>query len=669
MFRHRIFTAIFLAITGLASAPAQHSFKDSLETTLDTISNERKKLEWLSDNADRISQQVKTNDALKYFDELEKLARKYKDTLKLTQAWRYKINNYIELGKFDEGKKLADSLLSIPEHVYPNCEYVLNLNQAGRPYYHSKDYTKAKEIWLKAIHPPYPDKCPKETAIVYGNLGSVYLKFKEEDKALDYYNKQLEIAKKIKDYIQIVHAYYNIGWTYLNLKNYPLAEKYLLLAMKETKNSNDEDQKYHLHSVLGLLYSRWGKYEKAEKHFFKVLEYFKKKGAEVFVMDTYNNIGVLYMRQNAYEKALQYLDSAIIYAKKTGYTPYLVAILQNKAESLIELNKVDQAVQIIESVIPDTTNLPGISKAHFFQLLYEIHKAKGDYRKALEYYERYHAIYDSILEARNESKFAELERKYRAEQKEKELLRLKTEQQAKELALLKARRRQYLLAGGLGLTLLVSGLLGFLLLKIYRQKKFIEDLVTTWHHQLSNELNPLILSLKKVQKNLGEPDFALRLQNLQAQFTTIQELHKYLYSQGKVSRVNLSDYLKKLAELIQKIYDQKNLDIRIRIPDSLTLPSKQARIVGLFVNEFITNSVKHAFTDRDEGRIWIEMAKSKGELTLRLRDDGPGERGDKQKTSSGYGRGLMETFILQLNGRLKWKGEGGMEAIAVFPEK
>jgi two-component sensor histidine kinase len=84
---------------------------------------------------------------------------------------------------------------------------------------------------------------------------------------------------------------------------------------------------------------------------------------------------------------------------------------------------------------------------------------------------------------------------------------------------------------------------------------------------------------------------------------------------------------------------------------SLPLRMGQATSLGLIVNELITNAIKHAFPDGRAGRLRVALEALRGELVLRVEDDGVGFRPAMQK-DTGMGKDLIAGLAEQLGGHL-----------------
>jgi len=99
--------------------------------------------------------------------------------------------------------------------------------------------------------------------------------------------------------------------------------------------------------------------------------------------------------------------------------------------------------------------------------------------------------------------------------------------------------------------------------------------------------------------------------------------------------------------------------------EELSFPPDQAAPLALFVTEAITNAYKHAFADRDSGRIEIVLSCDDGQCRVEVIDDGVGEM---ENARSGTGSSLMRAFATQLGGTVeRGAGEnGGHKATLLF---
>jgi two-component sensor histidine kinase len=81
---------------------------------------------------------------------------------------------------------------------------------------------------------------------------------------------------------------------------------------------------------------------------------------------------------------------------------------------------------------------------------------------------------------------------------------------------------------------------------------------------------------------------------------------------------------------------------------------KQASALGVLISELITNSYKHAFAGKKEGRLHISFLRTAKGFHLRVVDDGPGIVGPYFRESSpSLGIQIVKALTKQLKATLQ----------------
>lgn len=124
----------------------------------------------------------------------------------------------------------------------------------GIVYEKMKNFEKAKDMYIKTleIKPDYTD--------ARYNLGLVYTELREFDNAIECFNKVLEEDDNDSN------TYFNIGLVYFKKKDYINSIQYF----QRTIDLNDED--LYAHFYIGNIYKELGDNEAAKSEFEKVLE-------------------------------------------------------------------------------------------------------------------------------------------------------------------------------------------------------------------------------------------------------------------------------------------------------------------------------------------------------------------------------------------------------------
>ena len=101
--------------------------------------------------------------------------------------------------------------------------------------------------------------------------------------------------------------------------------------------------------------------------------------------------------------------------------------------------------------------------------------------------------------------------------------------------------------------------------------------------------------------------------------------------------------------------------------DPINLIITQAIPCGLLINEIVTNAYKHAFKDRDDGKVTISFKKNKEQLVLSIKDNGVGfDNMNYSKPGPSLGMKLIRTISKQLKAETEIKSGEGAEFIFRF---
>jgi len=196
-----------------------------------------------------------------------------------------------------------------------------------------------------------------------------------------------------------------------------------------------------------------------------------------------------------------------------------------------------------------------------------------------------------------------------------------------------------------------------------------EVLLAEIHHRVKNNL-AVITGLLELQAYNTDSNEAIDvLQTSQMRINSIALIHEKLYQNENLSEISFDVYLKQLADVIAKSIQSGETKIDIDIeakPVELTI--SQAIPCGLILNELITNAHKHAFPNRDKGKIEVTLNEKGSRIVLKVQDDGIGisENMNLEKPKS-LGIKLIRTLSKQLDGEAAFTNKDpGTEFVLEF---
>lgn len=180
-----------------------------------------------------------------------------------------------------------------------------------------------------------------------------------------------------------------------------------------------------------------------------------------------------------------------------------------------------------------------------------------------------------------------------------------------------------------------------------------ELLLREINHRVKNSLQ-LASSLLQVQASSAtSEEVRTSLSEAGGRLVTVARVHERLYRGPNVQIVELRDYLADLCDDIRGSTAAVGSEISTSIED-VSLGADRAVLLGLVVNELVTNAIKHAVPKGERCEVRVECRRTDRGLVLAVADTGRGlPRGIDPKTSDSFGMRLVNAFVRQLGGTLE----------------
>lgn len=252
------------------------------------------------------------------------------------------------------------------------------------------------------------------------NIGSIYYYKNQYDKAIEHYYSSLIIAESLGDSNLIAYNLNNIANIYKKQNQYTKALKLLFRSVSYLQNS--KLKLGNTFTNIGLVYQSIGEYEKSKEYYSKSLVIKEKNNDQRGLAKLFNNLGIVSKNLNNSEEALDYFNKAhaIVKANKDDYT--YGSVLLNLGNLYYSLSYYDKAFHYLKRSlnIANRINAKTI-KQTIYKVLSDCYVETKDYKKAYYYKNLQCIIKDSILNNETSKRISELEAKYENERKEKEI--------------------------------------------------------------------------------------------------------------------------------------------------------------------------------------------------------------------------------------------------------
>jgi len=270
---------------------AQENPKDALKKIATYPKKDTVKVEMMVDycvantfsNSDKVLQMAR---------EAYSISKEIKYTLGEIRSLNCIGNSYYQQAIYDKAIAYYTKALSIAEKLNDTKNIVIGKNNLGNLYVRTKQPEKALLVLKEAdaILVQSGQEHTQNRAAILTNIGGLYSSLKKHKEAIEYHKKTLKLCEKLKISFGIAIATCNIGEEYVLLHDYQTAYGYL--------------KKSQLIS--------------------------EKEGFDNFLGQNYKNIGVVLWHQNKKEEALEYLKKAIAVCEKTNEQNVIIETLEKK---------------------------------------------------------------------------------------------------------------------------------------------------------------------------------------------------------------------------------------------------------------------------------------------------------------------------------------------------
>lgn len=190
------------------------------------------------------------------------------------------------------------------------------------------------------------------------------------------------------------------------------------------------------------------------------------------------------------------------------------------------------------------------------------------------------------------------------------------------------------------------------------------------HHRVKNNLL-VVSNLLELQSHYAEEErVSFLLNESQNRLHSIALIHKKLYQNTELKKINFADYLEDLAQTLSDSYIADNQDIKLALKlEPIWLNIETANPCGLIVNELISNALKHGFPNRSKGKIGLELRQDHDQIILEVKDNGIGlpPNFDPMQVQS-LGMELILTLTEQIQGELSITNDEGASFQLTFQE-
>lgn len=410
-------------------------------------------------------------DAVPVYEQAVELAKSLNDKPSISDALYAAGENYYHLGRQETAIRRLKESLQIAEELRDSSRIGACLLRLGNATAQLNEQEKAEKYYLDALSVIQSLNDPILAGRTLNNLANLYGQWGQ-------YVKALNMFDRVREYYEEAGFTEGLGWLnfsiarlYKQFSDYESALKYAQLGLdfyhELSRQTGDSTGIMISYGQLGDIYIKMGKMDEALKYHQVALRLRQKTGVKSAITDGYRGLGEIYYYQHDYPKALEYFEKALQLRKEAQATLGSATLLKYIGLIHLEQGNIIKGRNYLLGALSlaRKSKQPNTEKEVLGKIA-DIYLNAQDYKKASDYFHRYIAISDSILNFEISNKITsylvnvEIEK----QQKEKELL-------AKEKRIAELELAQQKSVKNILIILVVSALLiltGFWIL--YRQK-------------------------------------------------------------------------------------------------------------------------------------------------------------------------------------------------------
>lgn len=333
---------------------------------------------------------------------------------------------------------------------------------------------------------------------IHNRLGNIYFSWGNYDQALEHYLRSLDIFEEINDSAGLSKAYNNIGVINHDWKNYQESLKYYNLSyVVDSLLQNVTGQSQTLNNIA-ILHEDMGHRERSMRTYLRSLKLAEQAGENYQIAVTSSNIGGLYLEDGHFEQAEAYFDKAVEHYNKANSVIGLAEtdiLFGNLYFEKKDYKKAEEYYrQGLDFALSNKLSLTSMNAYTGLALASE---KRGDFKAALEYTNKYHAISDSIFDINTSRQLALLSNAYEIQKKDREM-------EIQELRLSEQRSRinkQQVAVISLSAVILLIIIYTLIIIRQYNLRIRAWRQLLVQHNQILKSRQELILAKNKAEES------------------------------------------------------------------------------------------------------------------------------------------------------------------------
>jgi tetratricopeptide (TPR) repeat protein len=375
------------------------------------------------------------------------------------------------------------------------------LNNIGAIYDKQADIPKALDYYDKSLKLFEESGEKNGMSSALNNIGLIYKNKGDIPKALEYNSRSLKIKESAGDKEGMAWSLYNIGLIYQEQGDIPKALDYYQKSLKtEEETGNKEGMAWALNNI-GTIYSNQGDIAKALDYYEKSLQLEEEIDDKQGMGNALSNIGVIYVKQGNLPKALNCYQKTFQLKEEAGDMDGMATSLNDIGSIYFQQGNLSKALDYSQRSMKIAREIGYVERIKdASQSLFTVYKKTGNTKLALENYELYTLMRDSIANEKNTKATVKQQMQYEYEKKTTaDSIVVAEERKVNALKFEQEKKQRWFLYGGLALVAIFAAFMFNRFRVTQKQNKIIaqqkrevetqKHLVEEKHKEITDSIN------------------------------------------------------------------------------------------------------------------------------------------------------------------------------------
>ncbi len=379
-------------------------------------------------------------------------------------------HSYIARGMIQKGElknAITNFNSAIPLFVSENdSSNVLSCYRGlGFIYSYGSNKLKSLEYNLKALHLAEQLNDSASLSVIYNNIGAIYRFLDNHESALFYFQKSLDMEVQWQNFYEMAIGFANVGTVRVENNQYAEAAQDFKKVLELLPQVDGNYITVNLDLSLSRYYTTINRFDSASYFIEQSIRKSKRGKLPQYLATAYSRKGELLLKQKRYKKCIRYFEKSLALSDSIGIRDDLPKIYESQAIAYANLGMHNKAYELLlerNSAIDSTKNK-------------EVAVLIGEFEK---------------------------EQKIKVES-ERQILEHKLKEQVAENRSIRMRYRLKYAIGIILLLLCIIVVVGYLFLRIRKNKQVLESqnsIINSQKLQLENSLKELEISEENLKQ-------------------------------------------------------------------------------------------------------------------------------------------------------------------------